>query len=173
LRDARAPGEVLAFSELMDLDLQDQLLVADGVDPLKYRVYPDTAMDEVIGLMVRRGIRAVPVVGEKLDFLGLITSVDAVRLLLPAQMTGSKDSANLATLPARDAMVRSVMCVSEEQSLLEAANLMANKGVTQLPVVREGELIGFLTMETALQLLSGSRVGGFGTGKDGGAAKAD
>jgi CBS domain-containing protein len=157
LRDARTPRDVLAFSELFELDLQDQLLVADGVDPLRYRVYPDTAMDEVVGLMVRRGIRAVPVVGEKLDFLGLITSVDAIRHLLPAQMTGSKDVENLASVPARDAMVRSIMCVSEEQSLLEAANLMANKGVAQLPVVREGELIGFLTMETALQLLAGPR----------------
>ena len=173
LRGAGTPGDVLSFSEFMDLDLQDQLLVADGVDPLKFRVYPDTSMEEVVGLMVRRGIRAVPVVGEKLDLLGLITSVDAIRHLLPGQMTGSKDSGNLASVLARDAMVRSVMCVSEEQSLLEAANLMANKGVAQLPVVREGELIGFLTMETALQLLSGPRGGSSGAMQEGGAAKVD
>ncbi len=38
--------------------------------------------------MVRRQIRAVPVVGEKLDFLGLITSGDAIKHLLPGRMTG-------------------------------------------------------------------------------------
>jgi CBS domain-containing protein len=171
LRAARTPAEVLALSDLMELDIQDQLLVADGVDPLRYRVYPDTTMDEVIGLMVRRGIRAVPVVGEKLDFLGLITSVDAIRHLLPGQMTGAGDGERLGTVPARDVMIRSVMCVSEEQSLLEAANLMANKGVAQLPVVREGELIGFLSMETALQLLWGPRKGGSGPSERSGAGK--
>jgi hypothetical protein len=30
---------------------------------------------------------------------------------------------------------------------------MVNKGVGQLPVVRAGELVGFLSVETALQLL--------------------
>lgn len=172
LRDARSPADVLSISDLMELDIQDQLLVADGVDPLKYRVYPDTTMDEVIGLMVRRSIRAVPVVGEKLDFLGLITSVDAIRHLLPGQMTGTRDAGSLGSVPARDVMIRSVMCVSEEQSLLEAANLMTNKGVAQLPVVREGELIGFLTMETALQLLSAPRERAGGSSGKGEAGKS-
>jgi len=30
---------------------------------------------------------------------------------------------------------------------------MVNKGVNQVPVVRGGELVGFLSAETALQLL--------------------
>ena len=47
------------------------------------------------------------------------------------------------------------MCISEEQSLVEAANLMLNKGVSQLPVTRGGELVGFLTLDSALQLLQG------------------
>ena len=54
---------------------------------------------------------------------------------------------------AREIMTRSVMCISEDQSLVEAVNLMVNKGVSQVPVVRGGELVGFLTAETALQLL--------------------
>lgn len=160
LRAARSAGDILSFSDFMELEIQDQLLVADGVDPLRYRVYPDTPLEEVVGLMVRRGVRAVPVVGEKLDFLGLITSGDAMRHLLPGRMTGARNAENLGAIPAREVMTRSVMCVSEEQSLLEAANLMANKGVAQLPVVREGELSGFITLEMALQLLFGPREGG-------------
>jgi CBS domain-containing protein len=52
-------------------------------------------------------------------------------------------------------MTRTVMCVSEDQNLLEAANLMVNREVEQLPVVREGELIGFLTRESILRVLFG------------------
>ena len=112
-------------------------------------------MDEVVGLMVRRGLRAVPVVGEKHEFLGLITSGDAIRYLLPERISRAKTDADDASPEAREVMIRSIMCISEEQSLVEAANLMVNKGVSQLPVVREGELVGFLSVETTLQLLFG------------------
>jgi len=153
LRDAGTVGEVVSFSEFMNLQVQDQLLVADGLTPLKYRVYPDTTLDEIVGLMVRQGLRAVPVVGEKLDFLGLITSGDTIRYLLPERLTGTDEGREAGKLQARDIMSRSVMCISEDQSLVEAANLMVNKGVSQVPVVRGGELVGFLTVETAVQLL--------------------
>lgn len=163
LRDARSPSDVLAFPEFMDLEVQDQLLVADGLAPLEFRVYPDTPLEEVVGLMVRRGLRAVPVVGEKLEFLGLISSSDAIRHLLPERLTGPKPSTGEEKSPeAREVMTRSVMCISEEQSLVEAANLMVNKGVSQVPVVRDGELVGFLSVETTLGLLFGP-----GSGSDG------
>jgi CBS domain-containing protein len=155
LRGCITPSQVLGFTELMELELQDHLLVADGLTPLKYRVYPETPLSDVVGLMVRQGIRAVPVVGEKLDFLGLVTSEEAIRNLLPERITGAGEGKASMALPARDIMTRSIMCISEEQSLVEAANLMVNKGVSQLPVVREGELVGFLTVEIALQLLFG------------------
>jgi CBS domain-containing protein len=156
LRDARSASDILVFSEFMGLEVQDQLLVADGLAPLEFRVYPDTPLQEVVGLMVRRGLRAVPVVGEKLEFLGLITSSDAIRYLLPERLTGPRPLAGEAGSPeAREIMIRSVMCISEDQSLVEAANLMVNKGVSQLPVVREGELVGFLSVENTLGLLFG------------------
>jgi len=118
-------------------------------------VYADTPLADVVGLMVRQNVKAVPVVGEKLEFLGLITSGDAIRYLLPERLTGGAQARGMGSLQAREVMVRSIMCISEDQSLVEAANLMVNKGVSQLPVVRGGELVGFLTVDTALHLLFG------------------
>lgn len=162
LRGSVTPSEISSFSAFMELEVQDQLLVADGLNPLQYRVYADTPLAEIVGLMVRQGLRAVPVVGDKLDFLGLITSADAIRYLLPERLTGTKAEPELerGALSAREVMTRSIMCISEDQSLVEAANLMVNKGVSQLPVVRGGELVGFLTVETALDLLFGPGTGG-------------
>lgn len=159
LRDASTAQEILSFSGFMNLEVQDQLLVADGMAPLKYRVYPDTPLSEVVGLMVRQGLQSVPVVGEKLEFLGLISSGDAMRFLVPEHLTGTGSPESMRTLPAREIMRRSVMCVSEDQTLVEAANLMVNKGVTQLPVVRGGELVGLLNGEATLQLLYDPRGG--------------
>lgn len=153
LREAGTAREVAFFSELMELEVQDQLLVADGMVPLKYRVYADTPLSEVVGLMVRQGVRAVPVVGEKHEFLGLITSADAIRYLVPERLMGGGGTREVGKLLAREIMTRSVMCISEDQSLAEAANLIVNKRVSQVPVVRGGELVGFLTAEATLQLL--------------------
>ncbi len=166
LRDAGTTWEIVSFSEFMNLEVEDQLLVADGLTPLKYRVYPDTPLSEVVGLMVRQGIRAVPVVGEKHEFLGLITAADAIRYLIPGRLTGGAGAREMGKLKAREVMKRSVMCISDDQSLVEAANLIVNKGVSQVPVVRGGELVGFLTAETALQLMF--EPGDEGKGQSGG-----
>lgn len=153
VREAASAGDIFSLPEFTGLEVQDQLLVADGLAPLEYRVYPDTPLSEVVGLMVRQGIRSVPVVGEKLEFMGIITSADAIRYLVPEHLRGSGGDKEMGSLMAREIMTRSVMCISEDQSLVEAANLMVNKGVSQVPVVRGGELVGFLSAEMALQLL--------------------
>jgi CBS domain-containing protein len=153
VREAETADEIANFGEFMNLEVEDQLLVADGLTPLKYRVYPDTPLSEIAGLMVRQGIRDVPVVGDKLEFLGLVTTGDAIRYLVPERLAGTAGDAETGKLLAKEIMTRSVMCISEDQSLVEAANLMVNKGVSRVPVVRAGELVGFLTQETALRLL--------------------
>ena len=88
---------------------------------------------------------------------GRDTAAEALKFLLQRRRRGSDDGAagEESVAMARDVMSRTVMCVSEDQSLMEAANLMVNRDVAQLPVVREGELIGFLTRDTTLQRLQG------------------
>jgi CBS domain-containing protein len=120
----------------------------------------DTPLDEVMDLMIRRELHAVPVVGESLEVLGIISVGDVLRHLLPGhRISESGDTAEAAdprpVALARDVMTRTVMCVSEDQSLLEVANLMVNRDVDQLPVVREGELIGFVTRYAVLTRLFG------------------
>lgn len=152
--------EIRALRELMEIELHDRLLVEDALTPLKYRIYPDTPLLEVVDLMVRRGLRAVPVVGESYEVLGIVTVGDALKHLLPrsraAEEGGPRGGEAPRELSARDVMTRTVMCVSEDQNLLEAANLMVNRDVEELPVVREGELIGFLTREAILRMLFGN-----------------
>ena len=158
LLEAGSVVEIRALKELMEAEIQHRLLVEDALVPARYRVYPDTPLSEVIDLIVRRGLRAVPVVGERYEVLGIITSGDALKHLLPRKRPGDTETdAGERPTTARDVMTRSVMCVSEEQSLLEAANLMVNRDVEQLPVVREGELVGFLTRDTILRALFGAR----------------
>lgn len=157
---ATTPADVLGIDDLMQVQLRKEQLVEDALTPLRYRIYPDTPLDEVVGLMVRRGLRAVPVVGENLEVLGIISIGDVLRHLLPGRRGPDDDEASerhegRPEATARDVMTRTVMCVSEDQSLLEVANLMVNRDVDQLPVVRKGEFIGFLTRDAILSRLFG------------------
>lgn len=154
LLSAGSSLQIRALKELMDVELHDRFLVEDALTPLRYRIYPDTPLPEVVDLMVRRGLPTVPVVGESYEVLGIITVGDVLRHVLPGSRGGEKGgrvAEPRRDLSARDVMTRMVMCVSEDQSLLEAANLMLKRDVDQLPVVREGELIGFLTRDAILR----------------------
>lgn len=150
---AESAEEILPLKDMDSVEVHDRLLVADALTPLQYRVYPETPMEEVVDLMIRRSLHAVPVVGESHEVLGILTAGDALEHLLPRKLGGEGEGEGPAL--ARDVMSRSVLCVSEDQPLVEAANTMINKKVAQLPVVQEGELIGFLTRETVLRQLFG------------------
>ena len=144
-------------------ETQPKPRVSEALVPSQYRVYPNTPLDEVVDLMVRRSLHAVPVVGEQFEVLGIITSGDALAHLLswgpkkdedpPAESREGKDSP--PETQARDVMTRSVLCVSEDQPLPDAANMLVNRDVEQLPVVREGEFVGFITRDSVLKTLGG------------------
>ena len=156
LLNAKSVDAVLRVAAFMELDPDRSLLVGDVVEPIQYRVYPDTPYSEVADLMVRRGLQAVPVVGEDYEFLGVITTGEALNELVSqarVESVGGSSSSARAEPTAREIMTRTVMCISEEQSLIEAASIMVNRKVEQLPVIREGEMVGLLTRGEVLRWL--------------------
>jgi CBS domain-containing protein len=158
LLKSRTVQEIREFREFMEAEFQPRLLVEDALVPVKYRVYPDTPLAEVVDLMVRRGIHAVPVVGERYEVLGILTSGDALEYVLRQGAWGGEQAPRKEKggRSARDFMTRTVLCVSEGQALTEAANMMVNRDVEQIPVVREGELVGFVTRDSILRALRGA-----------------
>lgn len=157
---ASTPAAVLALPGLCEVNLAERMRVEAALTPVTYRIYPDTPLREVLDLMIRRGLRALPVVGTDYEVLGIITAGDILGTLLPRRRgregrDETDPAADAEGLTARDVMTRTVLCVSEEQSLMDAAAVMVNRDVEQLPVVREGELVGFLTRDALLRTLYG------------------
>lgn len=150
---APVPSAVLEVDHLVETDLLGALRVADAMSPVSYRIYPDTPLPEVLDLMARRGVHSLPVVGAEYQVLGLIARSDALGQMVQRIGATEGEAEEEAPLLARDIMSRSVLCVEEDQTLLEAARLMVSKRFERLPVVRGGELVGFVTEETALRML--------------------
>ena len=152
---ARTPDEVLAVPEIRELVLQPRLTVRDIMTQRVYRVTPETPIRELLQLMSRYDLKAVPVVGEKREVLGMVTERDLLRHLLPQLLQqGAPEGAEPGT-SVREIMSRSVMCVSEDQGVSDVASIMINKDVERVPVVNEGKLVGFLTRGDIIRKLYG------------------
>ena len=157
LLGATSAHEVRAIATLMKLDLAEPLRVEHVLTPLRFRVFPDTPLDEVVELMARRELRSLPVVSEELQVLGMVTAGEALRYAVEQVARGKGQDERSSNTTAREVMSRAVMCVSEDQDLVDAAQIMANRDVAQLPVVREGEIVGVLTRDAVLNAVLGAR----------------
>ena len=145
--------QLLGLRRLTDVELTAALRVEDVMEPVTYRIYPDTPLDEVLDLIVRRRLSAVPVVGEGLQLRGVITADEILRYALRA--AGSRAVPRDQQPKAGDIMSRAVLCVSDDELLESAAQVMANRHVDQIPVAREGVFVGFLKREDVLAALFG------------------
>lgn len=148
--EAVTVDDVFGIEQVSAVRVQPSLTVRDIMIQDVNSITPSIPLRDAVDMMVRNQISALPVVGDKLEVLGIITEHDVMRGLLSriprvadADRDTSAESSEL--LRVRDVMTRSVLCVSEDLGLTEAANLMNNKNVEQLPVTSEGKLTGFLT----------------------------
>ena len=164
---ARTPDQVVAVAALDVVELPSQLTVRDVMTPQAVTVGPDRTLGDVARLMVERDIRALPVVDEGGALIGMITHRELLRFLMPHFVQRTKTgefhaptrsqlqrgSSDPQLIPAREAMARSVLCLAEDQTLSDVANLMSSKDVDRFPVVREGVVVGFLTRADVIRRL--------------------
>lgn len=152
---ARTPEEVLAIPEIRSITIQPRLTVKDVMTQRVYRVSPDDSVRDVLALVREHHLRAIPVVGEGREVLGMVTDRDLLRHFLPGVQSRAviPTPDEIRTLRVRDVMSRSVICVSEDQALAEVTSIMVSKDLERLPVTSEGKLTGFLTRGDILRRL--------------------
>ena len=158
LREAESARDVVEMPEFGALKIRPQLTVRDLMTHDATTISPDAKTRDAVDLMVRKRLRALPVVGEKMEVLGIVTEWDVMRALLPHIPRAGEDAVldeESEELTVRDVMSRSVLCVSEEMGLEEAVNIMINKKVEQCPVVHESVYTGMLTRSDIIRKLFG------------------
>ena len=108
---------------------------------------PEMALREAADILVRRRLRAVPVIDADGYVLGMLTDGQLMSHFLPAlEREGeARVFAAAVTGSVRDIMERAVLCVNEDEPLANVVRLMLDKAIERMPVVREGQLVGFLT----------------------------
>ncbi|MSP14699.1 MAG: CBS domain-containing protein [Chloroflexi bacterium] len=126
-----------------------------------------TPLRDIVDLLIRRGVKAVPVVDDKRLVLGVITGGDllisgglALRLSLQATLPPTEEAAQRAALAnnpltAAEIMSRPVVTIGQAASVAEAAAMMVQQQLKRLPVVdSERRLVGIVSRLDVLESIA-------------------
>lgn len=153
------PDALAALPIWSDQEIPEELLVRDLMTEQPRIVSPGEPLRDAARMLARANVHALPVVDAHGVLLGLLSQRELLRILLAGPLVGpagTRPPQPDAHRAVRDVMTRQVLCIAPEQSVAEAATLLANKDLDGVPVVREGRLVGYLSRGDIIRKLIGS-----------------
>ena len=103
---------------------------------------PHTDLSTIASLMTRRNLGSLPVVDQDGTLVGIVTEYD----LLQAMIEGR----DLRKLAAMGIMSTVPVTATEDQTLVQVADLFQDRYLTRVPVVRNKKLVGILARRDLL-----------------------
>jgi acetoin utilization protein AcuB len=109
--------------------------------------HPDLSLSDARSLMDKEKIGHLPVLNKNNELVGLITAVD-LKKAGPSPATSLdmyEISYLLSKITVEKVMVKKVITVGENETIEEAARIMADNGIGCLPVMNGSLLVGIVT----------------------------
>ena len=131
-------------------------------------VAPETAVEEIARLLLKRGISAVPVIAADGRLAGIVSEGDLMRRVESGtertrswwlSVFGDVDAqareyAKSHGRRAADVMTRRVVSVAEDATLAQIAELLERQRIKRVPVLREGKVVGIVSRANLLHGLA-------------------
>ncbi len=129
--------------------------VQDYMSPKVFTTTPGTPLESACKIMVRNGLRRIPIVGGEADIskaakklLGILTSTDVIRFLNAKELFDNLNS-NFATDVLKtvisDIMVKEPITVEPTLTIGELCEIFSEKNIGGVPVVKNDDVIGIIT----------------------------
>jgi len=141
------------------------MLVQEQMSSNPVTVAPDVSVPDALALMRQRKVRRLPVLDSQGKLVGIVSDKDLL-YASPSPTTSLnvwEIHSLLSRLTVEKVMTRSIVSVSEDTPLEEAARIMADQKIGGLPVLRGSSLVGIITetdiFRFFLELLGGRRKG--------------
>jgi len=112
------------------------------------RITPDDPVTRAARLLMENNLKAAPVVNENGEPVGLVSVMDLVTAVPHV----------FSRLKVRDVMTSDPITVDANDSIGRAIALMRDEGISRLPVVQDGRLVGILTLHDVIVKVLGPRV---------------
>lgn len=106
------------------------------------RCTPRTDALTITHLMTHRHIGSVPIVEEDGGLVGIVTEYDLLQVMIEGR--------DLRKILATEIMSPNPVTVTEDQTLVQVADLFQDRYLTRVPVVRNGKLVGILARRDLL-----------------------
>lgn len=138
---------------------------AEIMTPNVITVTPQTEVREIVELMIKNRISALPVVDGENRVIGMVSEGDLMRRVenqtdrrdswwLTALFSASNDAASYIKSRGRraeDVMTRDVLTITEDTPLYKIAQLLEKNHIKRVPVVSNGKLVGIVSRSNLLQ----------------------
>ena len=132
-----------------------------------HSVRPTASVNEIVRMMVRRHVSAVPVVDGNRRVLGMISEGDLLRrveigtdrrkswwyALLADPTTRARDYVKANAASAADIMTTPVISISDTTDVTEIVDLMQRSDIKRVPVVKGGKLVGIVSRRDVIRSL--------------------
>ncbi len=124
-------------------------------------VSPDTSIAEMAQMLVTHQISGAPVVDDRGGLYGIVTENDLIRqnkrlhiptvvsfldaaIYLESSKKFEEEVKRVTATKVKDICVRKVVTITEDQTVVDIATIMAEKKVHLLPVLRAGKIVGIV-----------------------------
>jgi CBS domain-containing protein len=160
VREKKKSGHERRVSEMVVKDIMHRNLIT---------VREDTPIKEVCRLMVEHKISSMPVIDADKRLLGIIPEDHLIGRLRLHGLNADRQEEKKVRLnyqsfieeqkrlygkAARDIVEKNVRTVTENMDVIDAINLMLDKGFARFPVVRGDKLVGVLSRADIIKALS-------------------
>jgi CBS domain-containing protein len=99
----------------------------------------DSTLEEIASLMKAADVGAIPVIDDDRELVGIVTDRDIVIRCIA-------DGKEASDTTVEDILSEDLTTIEPNADVQEAARLMAEKQIRRLPVVKDGELIGMVSI---------------------------
>ena len=139
----------------------DDRTAQDYMSTKVFTTTPGTPIEGACKIMVRNGLRRIPIVGGEADIskaakklLGIVTSTDIIRFLNAKELfdnLNSNAASKVLETKLSDIMVKDAIIVEPEDTIGEICEIFKISNIGGVPVVKDDIIIGIITERDILR----------------------
>ena len=122
-------------------------LVKDYMSKTLVTFKPETPVLEAAHILVEKRIAGAPVVDDSGNLVGMLSEFDIMKVALHAAYHETFGG------PVKDYMTKGVTTVNAQMSIVDLAELFAEKGYRRFPVTDKNRLVGQISRRDVLRAL--------------------
>lgn len=113
-------------------------------------VAENTPIHRAMRLLIEHNITGLPVVGEDMYLLGIVSEKDMLEVLYASHLNNGL---------VMDIMTTDLVCFEEDDDLIDIAEAMIQGHFRRVPILRGDTIVGIVTRRDILEHILKSRVG--------------